>query len=656
MKSSPSFGIGIDTGGTFTDIVLFDLNAGRVKKKAKTPTTHGDYLVCLTKAFAGLSLTTEEHQALERIVLSTTLATNTVAEGKTHPVCLLVEGGDIRVPLNLHHPLVRLSSQISFEATEVVPVSPKEVLQGVAPYAQNVTAFAVSGYASTRNPNHEQQIAQILREAHGKPVVLGSELTHRLNFMDRAQAAALNAGLLPVIVEWLGAVRKMMKTENLNAPLYIVKGDGSLMEEGEALTHPIQTLFSGPAASLQGGAFLSGADRAIIIDVGGTTTDMGWVKKGQGCLKKGGVRINEKQIAVDGLDMATYALGGDSGFIMEGAHKYAFGSKRVLPICRAGDEIPKFSMAHFKTQWAAQWHFGDPALLEIATLDPHLKESHTLPTLTGEETQLAEQLAAGPSTLHALRKPGAALEGPLEGLLTKRVALKIALTPTDVFCAAGQVDAFPQNEAKEALACYAQMLDIPPEELAQKLKTALTAQATELLFLFLGNFDSDTQPGKKLSEQMVGFLTENPPTLTLDSHAPLVLVGAGAKPLFSLVPEPLKSRLICPQHMEVANAVGAITSAFVFRESYSIEPLARKGVELFDHQGKETFPDLAHALKEARKRMEATLNKQAKQRRLKEIQVEITEEIIEEYADLSRRTRKEFVIARIHGTLKGLPA
>jgi len=120
-------GIGIDTGGTFTDIVLFDLAARRLVRKAKTPTTHGDYAVCVAKAFEALACTAAETAALSRVALSTTLATNTVAEDKVHPTALVIEPGDIRLPPQFHPYLAVLESQIGFNAEEVVPVSEQEV-------------------------------------------------------------------------------------------------------------------------------------------------------------------------------------------------------------------------------------------------------------------------------------------------------------------------------------------------------------------------------------------------------------------------------------------------------------------------------------------------------------------------------------------------
>ena len=113
--------------------------------------------------------------------------------------------------------------------------------------------------------------------------------------------------------------------------------------------------------------------------------------------------------------------------------------------------------------------------------------------------------------------------------------------------------------------------------------------------------------------------------------------------------------MLTPEHGEVANAVGAITSRFVLRESVTVEPLRRGGVEVFDHQGKQAFATLAEGLAHARAVLEHRLTAAAKAHGLDDTCLEWHEEVIEDYADFSRRTRKELVIARVEAVLTGMP-
>ncbi|HEX7926057.1 MAG TPA: hydantoinase/oxoprolinase family protein [bacterium] len=669
MSTAP-LGIGIDTGGTFTDIVLFDLAAQRILRKAKTPTTHGDYTVCIGLAFKAIALGGAEIAALHRVSLSTTLATNTVAENKVHPTGLVIEPADVRIPEQFHPWLAVVKSRIAFDAIEVTPVSEREVLEKTAGMVDAVDSFAVSGYASTRNPAHEQQIAAILRRAYGKPVVLGSELTHQLNFMQRAQAAALNAGLLPVILEWLEAVKATLAGLGIKCPLYVVKGDGSLMEDREALQRPVQTLFSGPAASLHGGQFLSGAREAVVVDVGGTTTDIGWVRDGRGLLRLGGIRINDRQIAVDGLDMATFGLAGDSHMRLGGHGRFRFEYQRCLPFCRAAQRYPGFTLAALEQELADEWHHGDPELIELAALDQYRlgpgadgnrTYGRTAPTLSGVQTRLVEELQRGPRRLKVLRQAvgETGFTEEVQDLIRKRVIVRIAFTPTDLFCAGGHAPAFAQADAQHALRLYARMLDLVPADMEAALTEAVRRQATAVLASFLCNFEPPLDLAGPHMERIVDMLmTPNGAAdaqLGLDAQHPIVLVGAGAPVLYGKSPECLRRRMVTPTDGDVANALGAITSSFLLRESVSVEPLRYGGVELYDHQGKETLPSLEAAMAEGRRRIEAALTTRAKALRLGKTALTWHESRVEDYVEFSKRSRKELVIARIEGVLTGMP-
>ncbi len=667
MTTEPAaLGIGLDTGGTFTDIVLFDLGSQRIVRKFKTPTTHGNYAVCIAEAFRRIGLTATEAGRLRRVVLSTTLATNAVAEEKVHPTGLVIEPGDIRVPPDFHPHLALLRSQISFDCQEVVPVSPEEVLRMTAPLAGRVESFAVSGYAATRDPVHEERIAQILEGEYGKPVVLGSHLTHRLNFLERARAAALNAGLLPVILEWLRAIQSILGDHEIRCPLYLVKSDGSLMEAREALQMPVHTLFSGPAASLHGGSHLTGSEEAIVIDVGGTTTDVGRVRNGRGTLREGGVRIEGRSLAVDGLDLATFGLGGDSRLRRVGSGGFRFENRRVLPFCRAGALYPQFSPAALERELTDRWHFGDLELLELLALDPHRNEAAGPKGRDPFQEALARELSGGPRRERDLaERIGAAVPAPggfpvaADEAVRRRVAVWIGFTPTDLFCAEGRIPGFSQEHAQAMLELYARMLDLAPERLAELLWEAIRRQTASILIGFLAGFDPAAMPEGRVLDRLSELALEDGasgrPRLEFSPGCGLVLVGAAAPLMFAHAPRGLKEWIAVPEHGDVANAVGAIASRFVLRESATLEPLRYGGVELFDHHGKRPYPSLEEGMQAAKAQMEARLRERAAELGLEQPAIEFVEEVIEDYADYSRRTRKELVLARVEAVLTGLP-
>jgi hypothetical protein len=525
-----------------------------------------------------------------------------------------------------------------------------------------VGSFAVSCYASTRNPAHERQIAEILRRAYGKPVVMGSELTHQLNFLQRAQAAALNAGLLPLIVEWLRAVKGILAGLGIGCPLYIVKGDGSLMDEREALERPVQTLFSGPAASLHGGHFLSAERDAYVVDVGGTTTDMGRVREGRGRLRRGGIRINGRSIAVDGLDIATFGLGGDSRFRLGGTRRFQFENRRVLPYCRAPAFFSGWSPATLESELVGQWHFGDPELLELVAVDPLRRALVAGADLSPEQQALLAALEGGPLRVRALEKRAAvpAFGAALHALEQGRLAVRIGLTPTDLYCAEGHAPVFSREVAEAMLGLYARMLDVPVEGFRAQLHAAIRRQAMAVVALFLAEWEPPPAPDSPWLERLVELLLAQAggegAALALDPGRPLVLVGAGAPVIFGGLAPQLGAMLRAPADGDVANALGAIASGFVLHESVSVEPVVTGGFELFDHQGKRFFPAFADAMAEGRAFLRSALEARARALGLREPRLALEEEVLEDYAAFSRRTRKELIIARIEGVLTGDPA
>ena len=143
--------------------------------------------------------------------------------------------------------------------------------------------------------------------------------------------------------------------------------------------------------------------------------------------------------------------------------------------------------------------------------------------------------------------------------------------------------------------------------------------------------------------------------LSLNPGCQIVLVGAGAPLLYERAPEGLRGWMDVPPDGDVANAVGAIASRFLLRESATLEPLRYGGVELFDHHGKRAFPTLAEGMAQAREGLEARLRRRASELEPASPELNFREEVIEDYADYSKRTRKELVIARVEATLTGLP-
>ena len=140
--------------------------------------------------------------------------------------------------------------------------------------------FAVAGLFAVRNPSHEEQVRTLLQESTGLPVTCSHELSSRLGGPKRALTTLLNARLIPVIHDLIVACRGYLGATGIEAPLMIVRGDGTLVQADFAGKRPIETILSGPAASLVGAQFLLETGDAIVSDIGGTTTDVAVLNKG----------------------------------------------------------------------------------------------------------------------------------------------------------------------------------------------------------------------------------------------------------------------------------------------------------------------------------------------------------------------------------------
>ena len=279
-------------------------------------------------------------------------------------------------------------------------------------------------------------------------------------------------------------------------------------------------------------------------------------------------------------------------------------------------------------------------------------------------------LADGPVRVRelslSLKVPRFAFE--MGELVRRRLIVRIALTPTDVFCAEGRVPDFSQEAALHVMSLYARMLDLEQEAFHEGLTETIRRQATATLASFLidkpPETGVDTDLMERLTDMMLDTAQDNGAAsgasggaahLALDPRARVVLVGAGAPVLFEKVPQAMNQRLVTHPDGDVANAVGAISSRFILRENVTLEPVRYGGVELFDHQGKTFFPDLQSGLEHARAHLRNLLEAQAREHRLTHTDLRIHEEVIEDYADYSKRGRKELIIAHVEGMLTGMP-
>ena len=264
------------------------MTTGEIKAKAKAFTTRRDLAEGIHKCIQGL-----RHYDLSQVslvALSTTLATNAIVEGRGCRIGLILIGHEASGSLPAQE-IAAVRGGHDIKGRPLAPLDRDELEQAVRRLQGQVDALAISGFLSVRNPEHELEARAIAQQIWPVPVVCAHQLTTSLGFRERTVTACLNARLLPIIAELLEAVKKVIGSENIQAPLLVVKGDGSLMSEAVARQRPIETILSGPAASIVGATFLTGTDSALILDMGGTTTDIAIVEHGRPRLNGEGATV-----------------------------------------------------------------------------------------------------------------------------------------------------------------------------------------------------------------------------------------------------------------------------------------------------------------------------------------------------------------------------
>ncbi|MDO5548774.1 MAG: hydantoinase/oxoprolinase family protein [Eubacteriales bacterium] len=326
--------LGIDTGGTYTDGVIIDRETKEIHCEAKALTTPEQLSIGIENCICALKFF--DWDKVELVCLSTTLATNAVVEGKSCSTGVILLGKEPKGEIPAKRKVV-IDSQVNIRGNVQERIHPDEILRAAETLSKSCEAIAVSGYASVRNPVQEQEVKRIIQEKQKIPVVCGHELTGTLGFYERTVTAVLNAGLIPIIQELMHSIEGVMEAKGIKAPVMVMRGDGSLMRASYALQRPIETVLSGPAASVVGGMFLSGLDHCQVIDIGGTTTDIAYVKDGNCRISKEGAVVSGWHTRVRAMEICTFGLGGDSAIRVGDDASILIGPQKIMPYCRRSD-------------------------------------------------------------------------------------------------------------------------------------------------------------------------------------------------------------------------------------------------------------------------------------------------------------------------------
>ena len=390
--------LGIDTGGTCTDAVLIGPGR-RVVAKHKSLTTAYDLTVGIGDALDGLPPALLE--SVDLVALSTTLSTNSVVEGRGAPVSVLLPGySEAQAEKSGLYRIIErefvtlLGGGHDAVGDELAPLEVARAGEKITAHAGRVSAFAISALFATRNPAHETRLRDLAAELSGRPVACGHELATALGAPQRALTAALNARMIPHIQALLDAVETILRARGIGAPLMIVKGDGSLVSAQTARRQPLATALSGPAASVTGACQLSGCGDAVVVDMGGTTTDIAVVSGGRPALCADGARIGDWQPMIEAVRVFSAGLGGDSEVTFKG--ELALSHRRVVPLSLLAHQFPTV-LPRLELQLR-----GSPSPRNNRFALRLQKNDALLRQLTPAQRAAWESLADGPAELESL--------------------------------------------------------------------------------------------------------------------------------------------------------------------------------------------------------------------------------------------------------------
>lgn len=611
--------LGLDTGGTFTDAVIL-ADGRRVVASAKALTTHWNLAIGIGGAIrAVLALAAGAgREEVGLVSVSTTLATNAVVENRFSPVCTMLIGFDDAMVerSGLQRPgnggsVVRIPGGHTATGEESSTLDEAAVARAVADHEVRVEAFAVAANFSVRNPAHELRTRKIIRALSPKPVTCAHELSSKLDAPRRALNAALNARLTPQIRHLIEALSRVLKDESIDAPLMIVKGDGSLMKADIALEYPVETILSGPAASVVGAGFLTGLTDFVVADMGGTTTDVAVVSGGRPAISGEGALVGAWRTMVEAVDVRTSGLGGDSEVHFDRQHRLCVGPRKAMPLSLLAHSFPAAlsrlrSIAELERlpSYPTQFAFRNPDRAPPAHLSSI--ERRVWGALDFEPRQVSDIVRSG-SGLEAMRR-----------LADAGLATVAAFTPSDAMHVLDRQQGWCVEAAElgarilatEERNARAARSAVSPRAICERTYEHVVCETGRVLLAAALAHDPGLQArgrgwgelGDRLIEETVaGRRFSKLLEARLGLARPLIAIGAPVGAYYPEVARRLGAPLSIPTHAEVCNAVGAVAGVV----SQTVEILVNQPTfmvfRVHDPAGSRDYPDSQLALEHARR-------------------------------------------------------
>jgi N-methylhydantoinase A/oxoprolinase/acetone carboxylase beta subunit len=575
--------LGVDTGGTYTDAVLIEDDV-RVVASAKSLTTRHDLAVGVGSAIdAVMAESGAASNDIAMVSLSTTLATNALVEGQGGRVGLIFIGFSEKDAKRQGleealkgDPVLFLDGGHSHSGGEAKTLDEAALQAGLAEFGGSVSGFAVASQFSTRNPAHEIRTRDIIREITGKPVSCSHDLSAKLNGPKRAMTALLNARLIGMIDHLISAVEGLLVSKSIKAPFMVVRGDGALISADQARVSPIETILSGPAASIVGARWLTDEKDAIVSDIGGTTTDVAVLRDGRPIIDPQGARVGAFRTMVEAVAMRTTGLGGDSQVHMakEGlAAAVTLGPRRVMPVSLLAVDWPDLVRGTLDAQLANDIVGEYDGRFVVAV---H-RNGLTAEGLSDREATVLERIGVTAQPMGAMLQ-NRMDQGALQTLVNRGLVMMSGITASDASHVLGRLSDWDKDAADKALQLYSRQrtgsgnrLSPNAEHLAQMIIDQVTEQTAEALLetaFAEDGFDFGVSP-QELARHVLTKrgMARHRGLMSIDAglNLPIIGLGASAHSYYGAVGERLSAKTVVPEYAGVANAIGAVVGQISMR-------------------------------------------------------------------------------------------
>ena len=626
-------GLGMDTGGTYTDAVIMNLDSGEILDKTKAMTTREDLCIGIRNAIK--SLDPEYVKQVNIVTLSSTLATNSVVEGKGCRVGLVCIGGDYNFDVPADYS-IKVAGRHDFYGDEDEPLDEDAVRNFLESIRGKIDGLAISGFLSIRNPEHELRVKKMAKDILNVPVVCGHELSMSLGFNERATTCIMNSRLIPIVDELIVSMEKVLEETGIHAPLMMFRGDGSMMSSEMARERPVETILSGPAASLMGAMHMTRLRDAIVVDMGGTTTDIGVLNDGRPYLEPEGAIIGGKHTRVMAAQVATSGIGGDSRIgINVGSIELT--SLRVMPLCVAASRWPNVSeylsmMREFPPGRTLKKFDVKRTIYKIEFLRT-LKFPKDSDMISEADEELLRLLSERPLTITAAAMKLNRKEDDFDIPRLEEYGLlqRIGLTPTDILHADGTYAEFDADASKAGVEHMAAMCDKSSEEFIEEARTKIREKiAGELMEVLLYEETGSVDLGKSGRDLVRKAITRTPGKnfeCRARLNKPIIGIGAPSGVYVRWLENIFDTEVIIDKDSDVGNAVGAVTASVSETVEILIRPMLKiKGdsrIEAFSKMGRFWYGSIDEAIESQKKMAEAFTIKEAEKSHAENITISV---------------------------------